>query len=54
MTVSTACFFQTPEVNGVTCDSQVHNFMKPTYVLLDFLVTVKVAPHECVIRTGQL
>ena len=23
------------------------------YVLLDFLVTVKVAPHECVNRTGQ-
>ena len=23
------------------------------YVLLDFLVTVKAAPHECVIRTGQ-
>ena len=22
-------------------------------VLLDFLVTVKAAPHECVIRTGQ-
>ena len=22
-------------------------------VLYDFLVTVKVAPHECVIRTGQ-
>ena len=23
------------------------------WVLLDFLVTVKAAPHECVIRTGQ-
>ena len=23
------------------------------FVLLDFLVTVKAAPHECVIRTGQ-
>ena len=23
------------------------------YVLYDFLVTVKVAPHECAIRTGQ-
>ena len=22
-------------------------------LLLDFLVTVKAAPHECVIRTGQ-
>ena len=22
-------------------------------VLLDFLLTVKAAPHECVIRTGQ-
>ena len=22
-------------------------------ILLDFLVTVKAAPHECVIRTGQ-
>ena len=22
-------------------------------VLLDFLLTVKVTPHECVIRTGQ-
>ena len=22
-------------------------------VLYDFLVTVKAAPHECVIRTGQ-
>ena len=22
-------------------------------VLLDFLVTVKAAPHECLIRTGQ-
>ena len=47
-------FSQTPEVNGVTCDSQVHKFMKPTAVLLDFVVTVKAAPHECVIRTGQL
>ena len=25
----------------------------PLSVLLDFLVTVKAAPHECVIRTGQ-
>ena len=25
---------------------------RPT-ILLDFLVTVKAAPHECVIRTGQ-
>ena len=24
-----------------------------TQVLYDFLVTVKAAPHECVIRTGQ-
>ena len=23
------------------------------HVLYDFLVTVKAAPHECVIRTGQ-
>ena len=23
------------------------------FVLYDFLVTVKAAPHECVIRTGQ-
>ena len=23
-------------------------------VLLDFLLTVKAAPHECIIRTGQL
>ena len=22
-------------------------------ILYDFLVTVKVAPHECIIRTGQ-
>ena len=22
-------------------------------ILIDFLVTVKAAPHECVIRTGQ-
>ena len=26
-------------------------FLKP--VLLDFSLTVKAAPHECVIRTGQ-
>ena len=25
-----------------------------TKVLLDFLLSVKAAPHECVIRTGQL
>ena len=24
-----------------------------SYILYDFLVTVKAAPHECVIRTGQ-
>ena len=24
-----------------------------TFVLLDFSLTVKAAPHECVIRTGQ-
>ena len=24
-----------------------------TNILYDFLVTVKAAPHECVIRTGQ-
>ena len=23
------------------------------YLLYDFLVTIKAAPHECVIRTGQ-
>ena len=25
----------------------------PTWVLFDFLVTVKAGPHKCVIRTGQ-
>ena len=25
----------------------------PLYVLLDFLLTVKAAPHECVIETSQ-
>ena len=24
-----------------------------TYILLDFSLTVKAAPHECVIRTSQ-
>ena len=27
--------------------------LKLSIILLDFLVTVKAAPHECVIRTGQ-
>ena len=27
--------------------------MKDAHVLLDFSLAVKVAPHECVIRTGQ-
>ena len=26
---------------------------KPTFALFDFLLTVKAAPHECVIRTGK-
>ena len=26
---------------------------RPQVMLLNFLVTVKAAPHECVIRTGQ-
>ena len=26
---------------------------RPANILLDFLVTVKAVPHECVIRTGQ-
>ena len=32
---------------------KVGKFLSYTSVLLDFLVTVKAAPHECVIRTGQ-
>ena len=28
-------------------------FADDASVLYDFLVTVKAAPHECVIRTGQ-
>ena len=28
-------------------------FTERLHVLLDFLVTVKAAPNECVIRTGQ-
>ena len=36
----------------------VHTFLKTDFnhmqcILLDFLVTVKAAPHECLIRTGQ-
>ena len=27
--------------------------LKINYILYDFLVTVKEAPHECVIKTGQ-
>ena len=30
-----------------------HIEVKDIIVLLDFLVTVKAAPHECVIRTGK-
>ena len=26
---------------------------EPLHVLLDFSITVKAAPHECVIRAGQ-
>ena len=36
--------------NGVHHGIQFHS---STLVLHDFLVTVKAAPHECVIRTGQ-
>ena len=32
---------------------RLHFSWKQTYVLLDFLLTVKGAPHECVIRTSQ-
>ena len=35
---------------GILC---VHYVSQCKKVLLDFLVTVKAAPHECVIRTGQ-
>ena len=28
-------------------------WLKSRSILYDFLVTVKAAPHECVIRTGQ-
>ena len=34
----------TPTING---------FNLHIYVLLDFSLTVKAAPHECVIRTSQ-
>ena len=27
--------------------------MLPVFLVYDFLVTVKAAPHECVIKTGQ-
>ena len=33
---------------GCTCTNK-----ELTVPLYDFLVTVKAAPHECVIRTGQ-
>ena len=36
-------------VNGV----DLIGFSVSMTVLYDFLVTVKAAPHECVIRTGQ-
>ena len=33
---------------------KINNFLSSLLpILLDFLVTVKAAPHECVIRTGQ-
>ena len=35
---------------GVICYYIFSNLL----VFFDFLLTVKVAPHECVIRTGQL
>ena len=28
--------------------------IKSTFILLDVSLSVKAAPHECVIRTGQL
>ena len=34
-------------------DADGHVIWNPFEVLYDFLVTVKAAPHECVIRTGQ-
>ena len=34
-----------------TTDSPINK--SKSYVLLDFSLTVKAAPHECVIRTGQ-
>ena len=30
-----------------------HHFMWHVLILYDFLLTVKAAPHECVIKTGQ-
>ena len=38
--------FSTLPLGGNTTNLSIH-------ILLDFLVTVKAAPHECVIRTGQ-
>ena len=34
----------------MTCEDKNDNNLM---VLLDFSLTVKAAPHECVIRTGQ-
>ena len=53
------------DVKETKCEGQTwkqytrheHSLLRYKYmyalVLLDFLVTVKAAPHECVIRTGQ-
>ena len=53
------CFIYIKEQNKVlkcdnsTVDKKYSQIDAGIHVLYDFLVTVKAAPHECVIRTSQ-
>ena len=46
-TVTLIITIKNSEKNGLLLDQQ------PIQVFFDFSLTVKAAPHECVIRTGQ-
>ena len=44
---------QTKAMDSTFCFLLYNTLGMDNYILLDFTCSVKAAPHECVIRTGQ-
>ena len=51
---SLICILSWPDLDVFLQDDGLVLGAQLKLILYDFLVTVKAAPHECVIRTGQI